>query len=201
MRFTPRLPEENVNVSKISPLKELFLLLTAIMGTLVVVYLILGFALDLMILRMPERADAVLASVFRPYASDKKEVSPAQAKVQHLLDELVTLTPVAGIVMSILLLAFPIVLGDVNASGALLSSLGMIAVVLLTYYLRMIKREIDFDRLRVAVGGICLGVGVIMLVMAPSITPLSVFPIMVFVGIITIIAGLLNIVASAHKPN
>ncbi len=111
------------------------------------------------------------------------------------------LTPVAGIVMSILLLAFPIVLGDVNASGALLSSLGMIAVVLLTYYLRMIKREIDFDRLRVAVGGICLGVGVIMLVMAPSITPLSVFPIMVFVGIITIIAGLLNIAASAHKPD
>ncbi|MFZ7138131.1 MAG: APC family permease [archaeon] len=111
------------------------------------------------------------------------------------------LTPIAGIVMSVLLLAFPIVLGDVNASGALLSSLGMVAVVLLTYYLRMVKREIDFDRLRVAVGGICLGVGVTLLVMAPSIVPLYVFPIMIFVGIITIIAGLLNIAASAHKAD
>ncbi|MCW4021938.1 MAG: APC family permease [Candidatus Bathyarchaeota archaeon] len=109
------------------------------------------------------------------------------------------LTPIAGIVMSVLLLAFPIVLGDVNASGALLSSLGMVAVVLLTYYLRMVKREIDFDRLRVAVGGICLGIGATLLVMAPSIVPLYVFPIMIFVGIITIIAGLLNIAASAHK--
>jgi amino acid transporter len=111
------------------------------------------------------------------------------------------LTPIAGIVMSVLLLAFPIVLGDVNASGALISSLGMVAVVLLLYYLRMIKREIDFDRLRVAVGGICLGAGATMLVMAPSIAPLSVFPIMVLVGIVTIIAGLLNIAASAHKPD
>lgn len=111
------------------------------------------------------------------------------------------LTPIAGIVMSGLLLAFPLVLGDVNASGALLSSLGMIAVVLLTYYLRMIKREIDFDRLRVAVGGICLGTGITLLAISPSIVPLSVFPIMVLVGVITIIAGLLNIAASAHRPH
>jgi len=111
------------------------------------------------------------------------------------------LTPIAGIIMSVLLLAFPIVLGDVNASGAFLSSLGMVAVVLLTYYLRMIKREIDFDRLRVAVGGICLGTGATLLVISPSITPLSMFPIIVLVGMLTIIAGLLNIVASAHKPD
>ena len=111
------------------------------------------------------------------------------------------LTPLAGIVMSVLLLVFPIVLGDVNASGALLSSFGMVAVVLLTYYLRMIKREIDFNRLRVAVGGICLGTGVALIIIAPSIAPLSVFPIIIFVGLITIIAGMLNIVASAHKSH
>ncbi|MDG6222562.1 MAG: APC family permease [Candidatus Bathyarchaeota archaeon] len=111
------------------------------------------------------------------------------------------LTPLAGIVMSVLLLGFPLVLGDVNASGALLSSLGMVAVVLVTYYLRMVKREIDFDRLRVAVGGICLGAGITLLITAPSITRLSVFPIIILVGLITIIAGMLNIVASAHKPD
>lgn len=111
------------------------------------------------------------------------------------------LTPIAGIVMSVLLLAFPLVLGDVNASGALLSSIGMVAVVLLTYYLRMVKREIDFDRLRVAVGGICLGAGITLLIISPSIAPLSMFPVLVLVGIISIIAGMLNIAASTHKPD
>jgi len=111
------------------------------------------------------------------------------------------LTPVAGILMSVLLLAFPLVLGDVNASGALLSSVGMIAVVLVTYYLRMVKREIDFDRLRVAVGGICIGAGITLLIIAPSIAPLSVFPIMILVGLLTIIAGMLNFVASVHKSD
>ncbi|WGM90515.1 MAG: amino acid permease [Candidatus Bathyarchaeota archaeon] len=111
------------------------------------------------------------------------------------------LTPLAGIVMSILLLGFPLLLGDVNAFSALLSSLGIVAVVLVTYYLRMVKREIDFDRLRVAVGGICLGVGITLLIVAPGIAPLSVFPIIILVGLITIIAGMLNIVASAHKPD
>ena len=108
-------------------------------------------------------------------------------------------TPLAGIVMSILLLAFPVILRDVNAESALLSSLGMVAIVLVTYYLRMVKREIDFNRLRVAVGGICFGAGVTLTVLTPFIVPPSLFLIMIIVGLISIIAGILNILVSARK--
>jgi len=109
------------------------------------------------------------------------------------------LTPLAGIVMSVLLLTFPVILRDVNAESALLSSLGMVAIVLVTYYLRMVKREVDFNRLRVAVGGICFGAGLTLIVLTPSIVPSSLFIIMALVGLVSIIAGILNILTSARK--
>jgi amino acid transporter len=109
------------------------------------------------------------------------------------------LTPIAGIVMSVLLLTFPVILRDVNAEGALLSSLGMVAIVLVTYYLRMVKREIDFNRLRVAVGGVCFGSGVTLIVLAPAIAPPSLLIVMVLIGLVSIIAGILNILVSTRK--
>jgi len=109
------------------------------------------------------------------------------------------LTPIAGIVMSVLLLTFPVILRDVNAESALLSSLGLVAIVLVTYYLRMVKREVDFNRLRVAVGGISLGAGVTLIVLTPVIAPPSLSIIMIIVALVSIIAGILNILASARK--
>jgi APA family basic amino acid/polyamine antiporter len=108
-------------------------------------------------------------------------------------------TPIAGVVMSVLLLTIPVVLRDVNAESALLSSLGMVAVVLVTYYLRMVKREVDFNRLRVAVGGVCLGAGLTLIVLAPAIAPPAMFIIMVLAGLVSIIAGILNFLVSARK--
>jgi APA family basic amino acid/polyamine antiporter len=109
------------------------------------------------------------------------------------------LTPLAGIVMSVLLLTFPVILRDVNAESALLSSLGMVAIVLVTYYLRMVKREVDFNRLRVAIGGICFGAGVALIVLTPVIASPSLFIIMILVGLVSILAGILNILVSARK--
>ncbi|MHC3129060.1 MAG: amino acid permease [Candidatus Bathyarchaeota archaeon] len=109
------------------------------------------------------------------------------------------LTPIAGIIMSVLLLTFPVILRDVNAESALLSSLGLVAIVLVTYYLRMVKREVDFNRLRVAVGGICFGAGVTLIVLTPVIVPPSLSIIMIIAGLVSILAGILNILASARK--
>jgi len=109
------------------------------------------------------------------------------------------LTPLAGIVMSVLLLTFPVILRDVNAESALLSSFGMVAIVLVTYYLRMVKREVDFNRIRVAVGGICFGVGVTLIVLTPVIVAPSMFLIMILAGLVSILAGIINILVSAHK--
>lgn len=109
------------------------------------------------------------------------------------------LTPLAGIIMSVLLLGFPIFLRDVNAEGALLSSLGMVAIVLVTYYLRMIKREVDFNRLRVAVGGICFGVGITLILLTPIILQPSLLAVAILVSFISIIAGILNIFIPSRK--
>ncbi len=109
------------------------------------------------------------------------------------------LTPVAGIVMSVLLLSIPVVLRDVNAESALLSSLGMVAIVIVTYYLRMVKREVDFNRIRVAVGGVCFGAGATLILLAQVIAPPSLFIVMVLVGLVSIIAGLMNILVSTRK--
>lgn len=109
------------------------------------------------------------------------------------------ITPLAGIVMSVLLLSIPVVLRDVNAESALLSSFGMVAIVLVTYYLRMVKREVDFNRLRVAVGGVCFGAGATLILLAQVIAPPSLFIVMVLVGLVSIIAGLMNILVSTRK--
>lgn len=109
------------------------------------------------------------------------------------------LTPIVGIVMSVLLLVFPLVLRDLNAESAIISSLGLVAVVFVTYYLRMVMREIDFNRLRVAVGGISFGSGVAIIMLATTITPPSLFLIVLLVGASSILAGTLNIIASRTK--
>jgi amino acid transporter len=109
------------------------------------------------------------------------------------------LTPLAGIVISVLLLSIPVILRDVNAESALLSSLGMVAIVLVTYYLRMVKREVDFNRLRVAVGGVCFGAGATIILLAQVIAPPSFFIVMVLVGLVSIIAGIMNILVSARR--
>ena len=109
------------------------------------------------------------------------------------------LTPLAGIVMSVLLLTFPIILRDVNAESALLSSFGLVAIVLVTYYLRMVKREVDFNRLRVAVGGICFGAGVSLILFSFLVVPSSLQVITILVGLVSIFAGVLNILASTRK--
>ena len=109
------------------------------------------------------------------------------------------LTPLAGVIMSILLLSFPVILRDVNAESALLSSLGLVAIVLVTYYLRMVKREVDFNRFRVAVGGISLGIGLIVVVISSFIVQESMLSIILLVALISIVAGILNIFDSSRK--
>jgi amino acid transporter len=113
------------------------------------------------------------------------------------------LTPIAGIVLSLLLLGFPMILRDVNAESALISGLGLVALVLATYYLRMVGRY----RLRVAMGGVSLGIGVLLALLAYLsetsfellIIPRFPQPVLVFVSAVSILAGILNIAAHARK--
>ena len=112
------------------------------------------------------------------------------------------ITPIAGIFMSLLLLAFPMLLRDVNAEIALIGSLGLMALVLITYHLRMV----GYNRIRIAFGGMSLGVGGFVALFAyllrtgyplpisiPSHLSAIIFYVLIFISTISILAGLLNI--------
>jgi len=113
------------------------------------------------------------------------------------------ITPIAGIVMSFLLLVFPVFLRDVNAESALVSGLGLLALVLATYYLRMVGRY----RLRVAMGGVSLGMGALLALLAyltktgfePLIIPRFPLYVLIFVSAVSILAGILNVTARTRK--
>jgi amino acid transporter len=112
-------------------------------------------------------------------------------------------TPILGVAMSLLLLGFPVVLRDVNAENAIIWSLGLMTLVLTTYHLRMV----GLRRLRVALGGISLGTGLFIMLLAylvlngfkPLFVPLLHPYILVFVGVVSVVAGVLNILSGSHK--
>ena len=108
-------------------------------------------------------------------------------------------TPVASIVMSIVLLVSPMILEDVNAVIALISSAGLTALVIVVYYLRMI----GLQRLQIAIGGAGLGMGVSLVlvtclveagIMSPVFSSVPGY-VMLLIGAISIIAGILNATA------
>jgi len=111
------------------------------------------------------------------------------------------LTPILGLAFSVALLIFPPFLGDANAADALISGIGLTAVVIGTYYLRMVGRY----RLQIAVGGIGIGVGISGAVfsflieagLAAPIFPFISSYVTLFVGIVLIIAGIFNFNAGA----
>ncbi len=112
-------------------------------------------------------------------------------------------TPIVGVVMSLILLVFPMILGDVNAGSAITSSIGLIGLVLATYHLRMV----GLHRLHAALGGISLGIGFFAALLAfliengfrPLILPFVSPYILVLVSIVSILAGVLNIVVGMRK--
>jgi len=69
------------------------------------------------------------------------------------------LTPILGIIIPVILLLVPVLVGDSNAIDALISSIGLTGIVLLSYYLRMVGRY----RSQIALGGVGIGVGVLLL--------------------------------------
>ena len=88
MKYTARLPKNNVNVTPASPLKDFFVLLSAAVGIIVGIYLFLGLAVDFIVPRLSPEIEqklggAFLNSMAAPSASPEKTKT-----VQILLDKL-----------------------------------------------------------------------------------------------------------------
>ncbi|MCW4044484.1 MAG: APC family permease [Candidatus Bathyarchaeota archaeon] len=111
------------------------------------------------------------------------------------------LTPILGVILSVALLIVPSFLGDANAAEALISAIGLTAIVMGTYYLRMAGRL----RLQIAAGGIGIGTGISAAILAVAAETGSITPIFPFIpnyallliGIVISLGGFLNLTAGA----
>lgn len=87
MRYKARELINNVNVSRASPVKELFILLGGVFGIILAVYIALGFAVDLIVPKLPPSIEESLGKLFTGMY-ENTEQSPAGERLQEILDKL-----------------------------------------------------------------------------------------------------------------
>lgn len=75
MKYTPRLPEQNVNVTPTSPLRELLVLLGGTLSVIIGFYILLGFAVDLIVPMIPPETEYKMAQYFIPETDPAEPVS------------------------------------------------------------------------------------------------------------------------------
>ena len=84
MKYTPRLPRTNVNVSETSPLKEFGVLLAGVGAVLVGIYFVMGLAVDFMAPRLsPEFEIRVGRHLLRSFSPDIEDIPKTKA-IQEL---------------------------------------------------------------------------------------------------------------------
>ncbi len=64
MNYTPRLPGRNHNVTPVSPLRELLILLGGLLAVIAIMYLLLGLGADLLVSHISPATEQKMASVF-----------------------------------------------------------------------------------------------------------------------------------------
>ena len=87
MKYTVKHLAGNVNVSPTSPLKELAILLGTLLGIIFGIYLVLGFAVEIIVARLPNKAERSLGILFNQFYQSIPQNSNEQ-QVQQILDKL-----------------------------------------------------------------------------------------------------------------
>jgi len=113
------------------------------------------------------------------------------------------ITPIFGVILSLVMLFVPVVFGDGNALDAFVSAIGLAAIVISSYYLRMAGRF----RIQIALGGIGIGTGISILAvtlmnligLAPPIFSFIPSYIQLFFSVVLIISGFFNFNAHQRK--
>jgi len=88
MKYTPKEIKGNVNVSSVSPVKDFFELLAKILGSLLLIYIILGFAVDYIAPRISVETEMKLGGLFSRKFEEKKK-SNQEEYIQGILEKLV----------------------------------------------------------------------------------------------------------------
>lgn len=88
MKFRARLPESNVNVTPVSPLREFAVLLSGILALVVGVYFLLGLAVELIAPRLPLRVEQRISGLFSNLHHSDAAMSEEAMAVQGIVDRL-----------------------------------------------------------------------------------------------------------------
>jgi len=64
MKYTPRLPKSNVNVTPTSMLREFFVLTLSLLGIVIAIYIVLGFTIDLIVPRISTGLETKMSELF-----------------------------------------------------------------------------------------------------------------------------------------
>jgi len=92
LKYTPKLLTKNVNISITHPLREFAILTAGILGALILVYVLLGFALEWVVVpRIPQSVERSLGELF--LGNYAVEDSPERQYLQGILDRLVEHEP------------------------------------------------------------------------------------------------------------
>src|SRR3989338_11424152 len=88
MKFTPREIKSNVNISSVSPVKDFLELVIKIFGFVLVIYILLGFAVDYIAPRISTNTELRLGKLFSA-RFERKERTPVELQLQQIFDGLV----------------------------------------------------------------------------------------------------------------
>ncbi|MCK5492146.1 MAG: M48 family metallopeptidase, partial [Candidatus Omnitrophica bacterium] len=88
MRYIPKEIKGNVNISSKSPIKQLSSLLIALTGALLIIYILLGFSVNILAPRLPETVENSLSKLYKPIYFNKRINLNEEKKIQLLLDDI-----------------------------------------------------------------------------------------------------------------
>lgn len=87
MKYTPKELKENVNISRTSPIREFFLLLGGVLGVILIVYIALGFAVDIVVTKLPPEIEQSLGRLYSKIYENTEETTTG-IQLQEILDGL-----------------------------------------------------------------------------------------------------------------
>ncbi len=88
MKYTAGRPSRNHNVSPVSPIRELLILLGGLVASMMLIYVLLGLGADLLVRHISPQTEQKLASFFAPKKDLKKGQSTKEQWLQSLVDQM-----------------------------------------------------------------------------------------------------------------
>jgi len=88
VNYTPGLPKHNYNVSPVSPIKELLILLGGLLTIIVVFYILLGVGADMLVSHISPETEQKLASILPDRFDSTKKRSNQEIWPQQLVDRI-----------------------------------------------------------------------------------------------------------------